>query len=174
MNEPGAPSHAELQEAFRQAEDALKGLQQSFLATPYRPTGLGTPARTVVRLVDELNWLHIVLSATQDADGVVVNQASCVVKRSAATVLEQAATVLEDSSEGTGHADRLRAALADLDAALGEMEHNATFELPVRRVAVSAGDGVDGVRVTLPTASPKSSPRSTRASGRRSSALRSR
>ncbi len=172
MHEPDAPSHAELQEAFGQAEAALKGLQQSFLATPYRPTGLGTPARTVVRLVDELNWLHIVLSATADVDGVVVNRASCVVKRSAATVLEQAATVLEDSSEGTGHADRLRAALADLDAALSEMEHNATFELPVRRVPVAAGEGLTGstgwTGSTLPAASPRSSPRSTRAFGPRS------
>jgi hypothetical protein len=141
LKEPDAPSKAELEAAFQHAEDALKGLQQSFLATPYRPTGLGTPARTVVRLVDELNWLHIVLAAGQDVDGVAVNQASCAVKRCAATVLEQAATVLEDSSEGTGHADRLRAALAELDSALTAMEHNATMELPVRRVRVAAADG---------------------------------
>jgi uncharacterized membrane protein YccC len=143
LNEPGAPSKADVEEAFQQAEDALTGLQKTFLATPYRPTGLTTPARTVVRLVDELNWLRIVLMTGQDVEGVVVNQASCRVKRCAADVLEYAADVLDDSSQEAGHADRLRASLAQLDTDLTAMEHNATMELPVRRVPAPAGDGVD-------------------------------
>ncbi len=142
LHEPGAPSQAELDAAFQHAEDALTGLQKAFLATPYRPTGLTTPARTVVRLVDELNWLHIVLSTGHLVDGVAVNSASCRVKSCSATVLEQAADVLGDSSPAAGHADRLRAAMAELDTALTAMEHNATMELPVRRVPV-AGDGMD-------------------------------
>ena len=84
--------------AFQAAEDALTGLQKAFLATPYRPTGLTTPTRTVVRLVDELNWLRIVLRSGHDVDAAVVNRASCKVKRSAAAVLEQAAAVLDDTS----------------------------------------------------------------------------
>ncbi len=142
LKEAGAPSRAEVEEAFQEAEDALSGLQQAFLATPYRPTGLATPARTVVRLVDELNWLRIVLATGHDVDAAVVNQASCRVKSCAATVLEQAAAVLGDTTPAAGHGDRLRAALADLDTALTAMEHNATVELPVRRVPAPAGDSV--------------------------------
>src|SRR5258708_25814689 len=41
-----------------QADQAVEALRSAFLATPYRPTGLSTPARTTVRLVDELNWLN--------------------------------------------------------------------------------------------------------------------
>ena len=36
-------------------------LSSAFLATPYRPTGLSTPARTTVRLVDELIWLNSIV-----------------------------------------------------------------------------------------------------------------
>ncbi len=143
LKEPDAPDQSELDEVFQNAEDALNGLQKAFLATPYRPTGLTTPARTVVRLVDELNWLRIVLTSGHQVDGVALNRASCAVKRSAADVLEQAAAVLEDSSAAAGHGDRLRAALAELDTALTAMEHNATTELPVRRLATAPGDGVD-------------------------------
>src|SRR6201990_1976041 len=40
--------------AAAQADQAVEALRSAFLATPYRPTGLSTPARTTVRLVDEL------------------------------------------------------------------------------------------------------------------------
>jgi hypothetical protein len=40
--------------AAAQADQAVGALRSSFLATSYRPTGLSTPARTTVRLVDEL------------------------------------------------------------------------------------------------------------------------
>ena len=40
--------------AAAQADRAVGALRSAFLATPYRPTGLSTPARTTVRLVDEL------------------------------------------------------------------------------------------------------------------------
>ena len=33
-------------------------LRRVFFATPYRPTGLSTAARAVIRLVDELKWLN--------------------------------------------------------------------------------------------------------------------
>ena len=46
------------------ARAALTALSRTFLATPYRPTGLTTSARAGVRLVDELQWLGgIVLGA---------------------------------------------------------------------------------------------------------------
>ena len=40
------------------ADAAVATLQSVFLASPFRPTGLSTSARTVVRLVDELIWLN--------------------------------------------------------------------------------------------------------------------
>jgi hypothetical protein len=38
--------------AAAQADQAVEALRSTFLATPYRPTGLSTPDRTTVRLVD--------------------------------------------------------------------------------------------------------------------------
>jgi hypothetical protein len=93
----------------------------------------------VVRLVDELNWLRIVLAAGHSVEGVTVNRASCAVKRRAAEVLDEASAVLEDSSPSTSRAKKLRASLAELDNALTVMEHNATMELPVRRVDFEQG-----------------------------------
>ena len=51
-------------------ERAVEALHRAFFATPYRPTGLSTAARAVVRLVDELRWLDaIVVSAPQPERG---------------------------------------------------------------------------------------------------------
>ncbi|HEY0999642.1 MAG TPA: hypothetical protein VGD83_08390, partial [Streptosporangiaceae bacterium] len=47
--------------AAAQADQAVEALRSAFLATPYRPTGLSTPARTTVRLVDELSWLNSIV-----------------------------------------------------------------------------------------------------------------
>src|ERR1700719_212854 len=44
--------------AAGQANHAVRALHRVFLATPYRPTGLSTAARTIVRLVDEVDWLN--------------------------------------------------------------------------------------------------------------------
>ena len=55
------PSTAERDDAIAQANAAVAVLQRVFFATPYRPTGLGTAARTVVRLVDELSWVNAIL-----------------------------------------------------------------------------------------------------------------
>ena len=43
------------------AAAAIQSLRTSFFATPYRPTGLTTAARFLVRLVDELVWLGAIL-----------------------------------------------------------------------------------------------------------------
>src|SRR5499427_4764674 len=47
--------------AAAQADRAVEALRSAFLATPYPPTGLSTPARTTVRLVDELIWLNSIV-----------------------------------------------------------------------------------------------------------------
>ena len=134
----GQPTEAEPPPA--KPGDAVQPLRQAFLATPFRPTGLSTANRTVVRLVDELTWLDgIVIQTSGRPDGVPVNHAACAVRSAAASVLERGADLLEQPA---GEPDLLRAAMTELDAALTHMEHKATHELPVGR-ATPGGDGAD-------------------------------
>ena len=63
LGEADAPSEAEHDTAIAEAETAVTALRQAFLATPYRPTGLSTATRTVVRLVDEFGWLSAVIQS---------------------------------------------------------------------------------------------------------------
>ncbi len=65
------------------ADGAVTALRHVFFATPYRPTGLSTAARTVVRLVDELRWLNdVAIEGVRD--------------QAPADVLERGAELLED------------------------------------------------------------------------------
>lgn len=116
-------------QAVAQANEAVAALHRVFLATPYRPTSLNTAARTLVRLVDELNWMHtIVMQSAPPAEGAPVDHAACEVKVAAATVLERAAELLEVTG---GDSAALRATLRELTDALERMEESATVELPV-------------------------------------------
>jgi len=131
--------------AVERAKDAVAALHRTFLATPYRPTGLGTAARTIVRLVDELNWLDIVLTSEQPVSGPVPpDRPSIAVKQAAATVLAQCAELLECPDHSP---DTLREALVNLHNALEAMEVDATFELPVVRAPAVAGSGMDDDQV---------------------------
>ncbi|MHB8242013.1 MAG: FUSC family protein, partial [Solirubrobacteraceae bacterium] len=117
---------------------ALAALRRGFLATPYRPTGLSTPARTVVRLVDELDWVGaIVAQSARAMEHVPVDRRACAVKLAAATVLERGADLLATTG---GDCGELRAAMSELADRLDAMERGATAELPVRRHADGAGD----------------------------------
>jgi uncharacterized membrane protein YccC len=134
--------------AAAQADQAAEALRSTFLATPYRPTGLSTPARTTVRLVDELNWLNsIVIQPGLHRDG--VNRAALRVKEAAAAVLGGAADVL-DSRRGSN--DELDAALAELAAAHAKMQEEVMTYLPVRSPrsasAPAAGGGPVGEFIT--------------------------
>lgn len=126
---PGVPSPGsgtpERDPAAREADAAVAALHTSFLATPYRPTGLSSPARTVVRLVDELIWLNAVVdqldrhirmphSTPQPA-----HAASRSVRDAAADVLDRGAALL---AEHGGDADELEAALARLATARSSVE----------------------------------------------------
>jgi uncharacterized membrane protein YccC len=128
--------------AVAAADDAVMALHRGFLATPYRPTGLSTAARTVVRLVDELNWLNaIVVHSAPPAGGTVVT-AACAVKVAAAAVLERGADLLAVTG---GEAGELHAALAELAAARRRMEQDAMTRLPVRPLPSGSSPAASGV-----------------------------
>src|ERR1700724_2580893 len=130
--------------AAAQADQAVEALRSAFLATPYRPTGLSTPARTTVRLVDELNWLNsIFIQPALHRDG--VNRAALRVKEAAAGVLERAADLLD--SRG-GSSDELDTALTELAAAHAKMQEGVTADLPVRSLQPASGPAADGAPVS--------------------------
>jgi hypothetical protein len=113
--------------AAAQADQAVEALRSAFLATPYRPTGLSTPARTTVRLVDELSWLNsIVIRPGLHRGG--GRRAALRVKEAAAAVLDRAADLLD--SRG-GSSDELDAALTELAAAHAKMQESVMVDLPV-------------------------------------------
>jgi fusaric acid resistance family protein len=115
------------------ANEAVEALHAVFFATPYRPTGLSTAARAVVRLVDELRWLNtIVLEAAPHARGPTVDPDVLAVKAAAALVLDRGADLL-DAPAGSPAA--LHAALDELRARLRELEHVVALELPVGAAA---------------------------------------
>ncbi len=51
----------DVEAAVARSDAAVAALRATFLATPYRPSGLTTATRAVVRLVDELVWLSVIL-----------------------------------------------------------------------------------------------------------------
>ena len=125
MDEPFA---LDRDHAAAQADLAVQGLRSAFLATPYRPTGLSTAARTTVRLVDELIWLNsIVIQPGLHRDG--VNRAALRVKQAAVAVLDRAADLLGSTG---GRSDELDAALTELAAAHAKMQEGVTAHLPAR------------------------------------------
>jgi uncharacterized membrane protein YccC len=129
----------DLDRAVEHANDAIASLHRGFLATPYRPTSLSTSARTIVRLVDELDWLNaIVVEAAQPVEGIPADHAACAVKVAAAAVLERGAELLD--ANGGDCAD-LHAAMSELSDASRRLEDGAMAELPVRRTSTAPGAG---------------------------------
>ena len=109
--------------AGERAEGAIDGLEKVFLATPYRPTGLSTAARTVIRLVDELRWLSaIIAEAPPRPGGTSVDPRVHAVKLAAAQVLERGADQLDAPARSPG---ALREAQAQLATELELLERSA-------------------------------------------------
>ena len=83
-------------QAIAAADAAVGALHRAFLATPYRPTGLSTAARAIVRLVDELNWLNADRAVHGALPGAgTLGRSTCTVKLAAAAVLERGADLLD-------------------------------------------------------------------------------
>ncbi|HEX2902377.1 MAG TPA: FUSC family protein [Jatrophihabitans sp.] len=123
---------AEREAAVAEAERAVATLRTRFLATPYRPTGLTTTARAVIRLVDEVLWLELILQASGDrrGDPASAQPQVCQVKAATATLLEHCAREL---GPGQRPGDRIEAHLTALVQARDRMEQAATSTLPVRQ-----------------------------------------
>jgi uncharacterized membrane protein YccC len=127
-----AGAAAEHDAAIATADAALETLDDVFFATPYRPTGLSTAARAVVRLVDELKWLNAVIQDAPRPHGTPVDSDVCAVKSTVASVLEHGADLLDAPARSPAP---LRVALDQLGEQLGELERRAMLKLPVRAEA---------------------------------------
>ena len=139
LGDRGEQAVAEHEQAVRASDAAVVALRRGFLATPYRPTGLSTPARTIVRLVDELTWVDVVLSSRPLVAATGIDRPACAVKQACASTLDRGADLLESPA---GDAGALRAALADLRAALDALERTATLDLPVDEPARTVIDSL--------------------------------
>ena len=129
-------------EAITAASAAVAVLDKTFIATPYRPTGLSTSARTIVRLVDEIKWLDAILSQSPSySDPTSINRGACAVKLASADVLERGAELLLSPQAASDH---LSAALDDLRAALDDTERRATTDVPTQPADLVAGTDGDG------------------------------
>ena len=96
-------SRTTLEGLAAEASDAVAALRSSFYGTPYRPTGLTTEARTLVKLVDEVVWLEEILRRTPlDRPGTPSDPEVCEVKLAAADLLEHGAERMEADREGAG------------------------------------------------------------------------
>jgi uncharacterized membrane protein YccC len=110
-----------LDTATAEASTAVASLRTSFFATPYRPTGLTTAARTLVRVVDECIWLEAVMDQMPTI-GHTFSEQVCAVKVAAADLLEQATALLD---AGRGPLDSLQPGLDRLEQARDAMERAA-------------------------------------------------
>jgi uncharacterized membrane protein YccC len=124
----GSVTDADYDAAVKAGDAAVEALHRTFFATPYRPTGLTTAARAVVRLVDELRWLStIVLRSTMPRSPAHPNLAACAVRTAAAEVLAAAADLLDrPGADSTA----LHAALEQMRGALASLETATTTRLP--------------------------------------------
>ncbi len=124
------------------ADDAVRTMQRQFFATPYRPSGLSSDARALVRIVDELRWLNgVVLRSAPRHRPRRANLRVCAVKIAAADVLEHAARLLE---EPRGPAEGLSAALGQMRSALADLERATVTSLPPEGGASESGEQASG------------------------------
>jgi uncharacterized membrane protein YccC len=115
--------------AVELAGQALAAMHAAFLATPYRPATLSTSGRTIVRLVDELNWLGATMAqAMPPMPRMGVDRSALAIKVAAAAALDAGADVLDTHAGACGE---LHEAADELDRALEEAASRATASVGV-------------------------------------------
>ena len=139
LGEPSAPNAQEHAAAVTLASETVAALQRTFFATPYRPSGLTTAARMLVRLVDELNWLDSLLGHHRPRTTAAgpPSRGVSAARSAAATALDACADLLVDPG---GSPDALDDAVVDLRAALARLEAGDALAMPVDGAA-GAGPG---------------------------------
>ena len=126
---------AERDAAIAQADSAVDALHAVFFATPYRPTGLSTAARTLVRLVDELNWLNaIVLQAAPRPHATAPDPA----RRRGQDRGRRGARARADLLDAPQRPRRAPRGADRAAARLSELERGATSKLPAATGPASA------------------------------------
>ena len=137
----GARWHGEdggdVEEAVARADAAVARLRAAFLATPYRPSGLTTVARAVVRLVDEVVWLSVILDNAAAVRHGPANPTVRDVRTAAAVLLDHAGKAL---SLREPPQDSLQDHLHDLARARRAMEAVAIAEVELPRDGCTAQD----------------------------------
>ncbi|HWD95924.1 MAG TPA: FUSC family protein [Acidimicrobiales bacterium] len=107
--------------------DPVVAMQQQFLATPWRPTGLSASDRALVRLVDEIVWMNsIVTELDREARPSLLRGYSLAVRRASANVLSEAASLLETRAAPTAP---LTTARHTLESAMSEMQGHLEHHL---------------------------------------------
>jgi uncharacterized membrane protein YccC len=128
--------------AVAAADAAIADLYMTFFQTPYRPTGLTTSARAVVRLVDDLRWCNTIVLRAQPTQPHAPNEHVIAVKRTASEVLDHCAELLADPSADSAPLDDAVGALHD---ALARLEATVTDRLPVADADADASAGSDSM-----------------------------
>ncbi|MBW8804073.1 MAG: FUSC family protein [Catenulisporales bacterium] len=120
----------ECQIAAEETNAANIALRRIFDATPYRPTGLSTSSRTLVRLVDELTWLVTIVTDRPDytEQPPACDPEARAARLAAADVLDRAANLLTDFR---GDVTPLQTGVEQLQKTLAAMEASSTARLPV-------------------------------------------
>jgi uncharacterized membrane protein YccC len=144
--EPGVTEQDRLA-AAEESRRRISAMLTSFYSVPYRPAGLTTSARALVRMVDEIGWLGSVLDQSPPDPSLPPGAGVCQVKRAAAGLLDACADLLGDASAGL---ERLDQGIERLRGALDMMEREATDALPLGRAA--ATDGFEPGRLELVSA----------------------
>ncbi|WP_236654660.1 FUSC family protein [Streptacidiphilus anmyonensis] len=132
----------------QRTDEASAELRRVFDATPYRPTGLSTSSRTLVRLVDELTWLSTVIGdrPAWTEEPPACDPAARTVRLAAADVLDRAADLLADLR---GDVDPLRDAVKELRVTMAAMADSSTARLPVEQPVGESEAEVYGFLGTL-------------------------
>lgn len=104
------------------ASDPVASLRALFLATPWRPTGLGASDRAIIRTVDEIDWLNSIVEELESLQAPRPARDLCrTVQSSAADVLREASYLLDSHVTST---KGIRTAQMTSSRAIHELENH--------------------------------------------------